>query len=122
MAAQLSAGRKIAIVVLIVLFVVLLGIAFNMKSIVHRFEGGRNEAFFTSMHESCLSSATQSAQAKGADVTALKPKIAAYCDCAVQEARNRIPPEQAESLDLTSPAGQSKMAEVAQACAGKLSQ
>jgi hypothetical protein len=122
MAAQPSAGQKIAIVVLIVLFVGLLGVAFNMKSIVHRFESGRNEAFFTSMHESCLSSATQSAQAKGADVIALKPKIAAYCDCAVQEARNRIPPEQAESLDLTSPAGQSKMAEVAQACAGKLSQ
>ena len=122
MASQLSARRKIAIVVLIVLLGGLLGLAFNMKSIVQRFEGARDAAFFTSLHESCITSATQSATANGGDAVVLKPKIEAYCDCAVQEAKNRIPPEEAESLDLASAEGQSKMAEVAQACAGKLSQ
>lgn len=120
MAAQLSTGRKIAIGVAIFIFAAFLGVAFNMKSIMEGYKSGRDAAFFTGMHASCLTSAEQSVQANGGDVAALKSKIESYCDCAVQEAKNRIPPEMAESLDLNSAEGQSKLAEVVQACAGKL--
>jgi len=122
MVARLSTGRKVVVVVLIVLFAAFLGVAFNIDAIVEGFKKGRDKAFYTSMGESCVSSATQSAEANGADVAALKPKIAAYCDCVVQEAKNRFPPDQAASLDMNSAETQSKLTDLAQACAGKLTQ
>jgi len=122
MAARLSTGRKVVVVVLIVLFAAFLGVAFNIDAIVEAFKQGRDKAFYTSMGESCVRSATQSVQAKGADVAALKPKIVAYCDCVVQEAKNRFPAGEAASLDMNSAETQSKLTDLAQACAGKLTQ
>lgn len=122
MAAPLSRGRKIVIGVVVVLFGIFLGVAFNMKSIIEGYKSGRDAAFFTSFRESCLSSAKQSVTSNGGDATALQPKIEAYCDCAIQEAKARIPSEQLQTLDPNSPEGQSKMAEVIQACLPKLTQ
>jgi len=119
---ELSTGRKITVVVLIVLFGAFLGVAFNIQSITEGYQRGRDEAFYTSMHDSCISSAMRSAQANGADAATIKPKVEAYCGCVVQEAHNRLPPDAAASFDLASIAGQSKMAELAQACAAKITQ
>lgn len=117
---ELSTGRKIAVVVLIVLFGAFLGVGFNIQSITEGYKRGRDEAFYTNMHDSCINSGMRSAQANGADASTIKPKIEAYCGCVVQEAHNRLPPDAAASLDLASIAGQSKMTELVQACAAKI--
>jgi hypothetical protein len=122
MAAKLSIGRKIAVVFLIVVFGLFLGVAFNMDSIMAAYQQGRDTAFYTSLHDSCISSATQSAQANGMDAATVKPRVEAYCGCIVQQAHNRLPPDAAASLDLASAAGQSKMTELAQACIAQITQ
>ena len=122
MAAKLSTGRKIAVVFLMVVFGLFLGVGFNIDSIVAAYRQGRDTTFYTSMHDSCIGSATQSAQANGMDAATMKPKVDAYCGCIVQEAHNRLPPDAAASLDLASAAGQSKMTELAQACIAKITQ
>jgi hypothetical protein len=120
--ANLSPGRKIAVAALIVLFGAFLGVGFNMNSILAAYQQGRDTGFYTSMHDSCISSATQSAAANGADAVTIKPKVEAYCGCIVEEAHNRLPPDAAASLDLTSAAGQSKLTELAQICVAKITQ
>ena len=120
--ANLSIGRKIAVAVLITVFGVFLGVAFNMNSIVAAYQQGRDQAFYTSMHDSCIVSATQSATASGAAAAAIKPKIDAYCGCLVDEAHSKIPPDVAASLDLTSDAGRAKLTELAQFCVAKVTQ
>ena len=119
---KLSTGRKTAVVALIVLCSAFLGFAFKVQSITETYQVISDEAFYTSMHDSCISSATRSAQANGADAATIKPKVAAYCDCVVQEAHNRLPPDAAAAIDFASVAAQSKMTELAQACAAKITQ
>jgi len=119
---ELSTGRKIAVVVLIVFLGAFLGFAFKIQSITASYQSSHDEAFYTSMRDSCISSAMRSAQANGADAATIKPKVEAYCGCVVQEMHNRLPPDAAASIDLGSTAGQSKMTEVAQACAAKITQ
>jgi hypothetical protein len=122
MAAKLSVGRKVAAAVLIVVFGLFLGVGFNIDSIVAAYQQGRDTAFYTSMRDSCIRSATQSAQANGMDAATLKPRVDAYCGCIVQEAHNRLPRDAAASLDLASAAGQSKMTELGQTCSAKITQ
>jgi len=122
MLSNLSIGRKIAVAVLITVFGVFLGVAFNIDSITAAYKQGRDTSFYTSMHDSCVVSATQSAAASGADAAAIKAKVDAYCGCIVAEAHNRLPPDNAAALDLTSDAGRAKMTELAQFCVAKVTQ
>ena len=119
---ELSTGRKIAVVVLIVFLGAFLGFAFKIQSITESYQLSDDEAFYTSMHDSCISSAMRSAQTNGADAATIKPKVEAYCGCVVQEAHSQLPPDAAAAIDLASIAAQSKMTELAQACAAKITQ
>ena len=122
MAAKLTTSRMIIVAVLLVLFGVILVVAFNMESFIKGFREGRDSAYYGQMRSNCVSSAGVSVKAQGADPATpeIKQKIEGYCDCIVAEARTKLPPSEGVSLDPNSPEGSAKVMELAKACMGKL--
>jgi hypothetical protein len=100
MAADPTTDRKIRFAVMFAGLVALVVAVLNMPSIIDGFKRGREDAYYTSMRDSCIRTATETAEAGSSDTATIKPKINNYCGCVTDATRVRMP--ELASLDPNS--------------------
>jgi hypothetical protein len=100
MATAPTTARKIRAAVALAGLVALVVAVLNISSIIDGFKRGREDAYYTSMRDSCVRTATETVQAGNSDAATVRPKINDYCGCVTDMTRVRMP--ELASLDPNS--------------------
>lgn len=116
MAADPTTARTIRLAVMLAGLVALVVAVLNMPSIIDGLKRGREDAYYTSMRDSCIRTAAETVQAGSSDTTTIKPKINNYCGCVTDATRAGMP--ELASLDPNSldSATQARLQDIIKSC------